>query len=819
MARFLSFIVLWFCCLLCSAGEITTSNLNQFFNAETGTYTIPAGDVVTLTADFSINPGEILDVYGELKLNYSGKPTLTNAGSVVVHDGAILSTFNFANGGTVNFEEHATLSISNNLTSNAGGVFTLAENQKISVKYMTYNGGVISGPESSLITVTEKMANNGTLTIDDGFKVNIVKVLENRGTININTDFRISGTVTNNSEKTIVVSLGSSLTLANTFTNNGTLKGEDGSYVTIKDLTNNGTITIGENAAVKVSDGATNNSSGTITVASGSSITCDHNLSNSGTVTLNKNANVTVSGTLTNNKTLKVEEGSNVSTKNLTNSGTISFYENTTVSVSGAVTNNSSGAITVSSGSSLTVASTVTNSGTLTLNKNASVAISGDVKNNSGGKITVLSDAIFTVADKKILTNYENGTITINGGTLETYNLCNMGDISVVSNTNLAYLHVKSQFYNISNESSDRHDKNYSGPQGRLYLSNSVFQVDEKLWVGEDQTHLVDRGIIVDGDGDTYILVNDMVHTSVGKNWLTVKNNSELYLITSVSNSYAGIDPGTAATKYNDDNKVWEFVDRNGKKDEVFVEGDYTYYKITDGKNVTGMSNGNHPNLYLKVPNNIHISGGIHKGGYEDMYTPENDKTISVINKEYNEIWRNTISSLLPVELESFEVVQSNTNIDFVWSTASEENTQLFEVQYSFDGVHFNTIANVDAYGTTSERHIYSTSVSSEKFPVDLVYFRLKMVDNDASYQYSNVVSVVLDSNAETLTVYPNPASEYITISGNFKSAVVVDRSGRNVAVQPMSANMLNIAGLSVGTYYVVVTTDNGKTVLPFVKE
>ncbi len=837
--RFLFFIILFLGSLVCNARQITTANLAQF-RSETGVYTIPAGDVVYLTADFLIKSGESLNIYGELILgNPAGSSTklkLTNEGSVVVHDGAKLATYNLTNGGIVAFEENATLSISNNLTSGVGGTFTLAENQSVVVKYVTYNGGTVAGPKSSMITVTEKMANNGVLEIGDDFNIDVSGILENRGVVNVNADLSISGSLTNNNGKNITVSSGSSLTVAKTLTNNssGTISVSSGSsLITSTSFTNNGTVAIAENANVNISGDVTNNSSGTISVSSGSFLTVAKTLSNNGTVDIAENANVNISGVVTNSGTISASSGSFLTVaKSFTNNGTVDIAENTNVNISGALTN--SGTISASSGSSLTTSTNFTNNGTVDIAENTNVNISGALTNNgtisassgssltvaktltNSGTVTVIDNAKVTVSSD--LTNNSGGSILIGDGTLEAFNFCNMGDVSVVSITDFASLHIKNQFYNI--DKNERHNTSYTGPQGRVYLSNSLFQVDEKLWVGEDQTHLVDRGIIVDGDKDTYILVNDMVHTSVGKNWLTVKNNSELYIITDIEKDYTGIDPGTAATGFKDDNKVWEFVEVKGqRKDAIFVEGDYTYYKMEEGKDIAGMGNGNKPNLYLKVPNNIHISGGIHAGGYHDMNHPENDKTIGVLNKESNEIWRNTISSLLPVELETFEVTLSNNTVDFYWATASEKNAKHFETQVSFDGIHFNTMQKVEANGTTSERHIYSTSVSSEKFPSGVIYFRLKIVDNDASYQYSNVVSGVLDSNAETLTVYPNPASEYITISGNFKSAVVVDRSGRNVAVQPMSANMLNVAGLSVGAYYVVVTTDNGKTVLPFVKE
>lgn len=176
------------------------------------------------------------------------------------------------------------------------------------------------------------------------------------------------------------------------------------------------------------------------------------------------------------------------------------------------------------------------------------------------------------------------------------------------------------------------------------------------------------------------------------------------------------------------------------------------------------------------------------------------------------------ISSLLPITLNYFTASQSSDEIAFEWQTASEVNNDFFTIEYSIDGVHFNELLREDGNGTTSETNDYYATASAENF-AGITYFRLKQTDFNGEYSYSDVVYVAVESNETDLYVFPNPTTDYITVAGNPISAYVSDTFGRNMSCVQTSENTFDVAGLSVGTYYVVVTTRNGKKVLPFVKK
>jgi len=115
-----------------------------------------------------------------------------------------------------------------------------------------------------------------------------------------------------------------------------------------------------------------------------------------------------------------------------------------------------------------------------------------------------------------------------------------------------------------------------------------------------------------------------------------------------------------------------------------------------------------------------------------------------------------SVESTIPVELISFTAIANNDDVTLNWSTATETNNQGFEVQRS-NGGEFEPIAFVNGNGTTTEVHLYSYIDRNVK---DGSYsYRLKQVDYNGSFEYSNVVEVewrafnsyLLEQN------YPNP--------------------------------------------------------------
>lgn len=170
-----------------------------------------------------------------------------------------------------------------------------------------------------------------------------------------------------------------------------------------------------------------------------------------------------------------------------------------------------------------------------------------------------------------------------------------------------------------------------------------------------------------------------------------------------------------------------------------------------------------------------------------------------------------TNCSILPVELTSFDVEKSDETSLVSWSTASEINNDYFNVERSKDGVRFETIGTVQGNGTTTDRMTYSFEDENPMGGVN--YYRLKQVDYDGAYEYSDIKNVRFDSRMSTnvtMGLYPNPANDYVSIELDgikldSKTMVrVFDKIGKLVLVQDVDAsNQLNISELADGMYMI----------------
>lgn len=122
------------------------------------------------------------------------------------------------------------------------------------------------------------------------------------------------------------------------------------------------------------------------------------------------------------------------------------------------------------------------------------------------------------------------------------------------------------------------------------------------------------------------------------------------------------------------------------------------------------------------------------------------------------------LTYVVPVELTSFAATTDNNSVTLNWTTATELNNSGFQVERS-NGNNFEMVAFVSGHGTTTETQNYSfvdNSVKSGKYS-----YRLKQIDFNGAFEYSNVVEVqVLGVKEYTLNQnYPNPFNPSTKIS------------------------------------------------------
>ncbi len=220
-----------------------------------------------------------------------------------------------------------------------------------------------------------------------------------------------------------------------------------------------------------------------------------------------------------------------------------------------------------------------------------------------------------------------------------------------------------------------------------------------------------------------------------------------------------------------------------------------TYDKQTGTWNITANgTNGNYDYTIMLHPggdNATALNGAIYDAMQKDNVFA-NDPCAAVLNNN-SATGLNSfstfkmlggITSALPVELISFEVIKQATSDLVKWTTATEINSSHFNVQRSANGVDFLTLGKVNSKGNNSTNEL-NYSFIDETPQVGHNYYRLEQVDIDGKKSYSKIIDIIW-TNSGPVSLYPNPTKDQLNIdySANKVSQAeirLMDMSGRVV--------------------------------------
>ena len=201
-----------------------------------------------------------------------------------------------------------------------------------------------------------------------------------------------------------------------------------------------------------------------------------------------------------------------------------------------------------------------------------------------------------------------------------------------------------------------------------------------------------------------------------------------------------------------------------------------------------------------------------------DMRSSNHDIYAQDINK-FGELG----NPIVPVELHSFTATVTQNSVSLNWQTATETNNSGFEMERSQTSnvkgqMEWNEVGFVPGFGTTTEPKSYS--FVDENLSAGKYQYRLKQIDFDGSFEYSNIVEVeVMVTKDYSLSQnYPNPFNPATLISfsipnDEFVSLRIYDVLGREFAQiinERRRAGTYQIefngAALNSGVYYYTLT-------------
>jgi hypothetical protein len=435
------------------------------------------------------------------------------------------------------------------------------------------------------------------------------------------------------------------------------------------------------------------------------------------------------------------------------------------------------GNLTVSS-SSLTITSgTLTVTGQLNINSGATVTVA------SGGSLTAASMATSNNSDA-ILTN--NGTVTING---------NVSHGGVVNNNSTGTMQINGNLASTGSGSSDYINAGVLNVSGNITLPSSgklhnnpggQIMVGNNVTVGGNQNLINGTNVAPPLYADL-VIQNNLIASSSGD--VLFDKNSRTAIYGDVTDSGDG---GTLFT-----------VNNGG---QIYVDGNISY---SGGGNV--ITNNNTTN-----PFGLYVNGTTTNSGGGSTTTA--NKANKAVMQSTNPTFYNWVASLsdspLPIKLLYFKVEENTTNgVALNWATAMEENFDKFIVERSQDGKIFEPVTEIAGAGNSKKVLTYSYN---DGHPFNgKNYYRLKSVDRDEKFEYSNVLSTDF-KGTNSVSLYPNPSNgEFMNYATNFDpegedEISVIDLSGAEVIRQRVDENTGRIefsTPLKAGAYIVKYTS------------
>lgn len=187
--------------------------------------------------------------------------------------------------------------------------------------------------------------------------------------------------------------------------------------------------------------------------------------------------------------------------------------------------------------------------------------------------------------------------------------------------------------------------------------------------------------------------------------------------------------------------------------------------------------------------------------------------------------------STLPVKLISFNGIASDNDALLNWRTSLEINNRGFEVERSMDGELFETIGFVKGKGNSNAIVSYSLTDANVFADSKFAYYRLKQVDFDGKFEYSDIIKVT-NSNVsfDDVNAYPNPFANELNVSFNSAkntnaSLEITNIQGKVITVKntnvQIGLNLITLSelnDLSAGIYFVRLSVNGETQVMKLVK-
>jgi len=164
--------------------------------------------------------------------------------------------------------------------------------------------------------------------------------------------------------------------------------------------------------------------------------------------------------------------------------------------------------------------------------------------------------------------------------------------------------------------------------------------------------------------------------------------------------------------------------------------------------------------------------------------------------------------SLTPLNIISFKGKANPSNqVDLEWTIEQNENTKQFEILRSKNGINWENLEIINGINNGQAiNHYKFTDIN----PFDINFYKLKTINNDGTFTYSQIVNVNINPIETPSRVYPNPSNGSFTYTNGDKHSFnyqIIDSKGNIVYKGHSEHPTLNIE-LNKGIYFLIIQSE-----------
>ncbi|MCY7291503.1 MAG: T9SS type A sorting domain-containing protein [Ferruginibacter sp.] len=234
------------------------------------------------------------------------------------------------------------------------------------------------------------------------------------------------------------------------------------------------------------------------------------------------------------------------------------------------------------------------------------------------------------------------------------------------------------------------------------------------------------------------------------------------------------------------------------------------------GFSVLGVDRVNEPSMFYTVPGVSTAQNEIIPGGYDGL-----------------SITTTTGSVVLPVKFTAFDLIKKDNDASITWAVENETSiTDRYEIERSIDGTTFEKVTTLLKLNNGSNGNVYSSldkNISKLKNN-GILYYRIKQIDTNGQFVYSEIKNIRLSEKIKLITAYPNPVRDVTTIeidSPTQQDIVMnlITTDGKMLQTITIKANKgINIKKIgmnnySAGSYLLKVIMGNDVQTIKIIKE